>query len=88
MTEHTKRGVAIITGIAKTAHSIGYQLTDEQVNELLTLFEHYPVGGDGKYKDPRPLVAKTYSTGDADLTKQVREVFPWFDPKVDRTLLD
>jgi len=92
MTANTKRGIQIITGIAKTAQPIGQQFTKEQLNNLLELFNHHPSNDDLDYKNPDKLVLWAYSShyfvNDAETAKYIRVVFPWFKPKIDLSLLD
>ena len=84
MTKNTIRGIAIITGITKTALGVNRVFTEkEQLNQLLELFGHRPSGSDGEYIDPHKLVLATYSVhyaaGNNEIAEHVRNVFSWFE---------
>ena len=92
MEENTKRGIEIVAGIANVANKVGQTFTMEQLNELLSLFGQHPSNDDRNYVQPQRLVLSTYreyyDKGDSTTAEIVRKVFPWFDPKVDLSLLD
>ena len=91
----TKRGIAIITGIVKTAtvHEVNQTFTKKELNQLLTLFDHHPSDDDLEYALPHKLVLWTYrernEVGDSETAETIRKVFPWFKPKgeIDEELL-
>jgi len=93
MTPNTIRGIAIITGIAKTAHAVDQIFEVEQLNQLLTLFNQRPSGATTDYVEPHKLVHWTYSAhhaaGNNDIAEYIRKVFTWFKPKgeIDEELL-
>ena len=91
MTQNTKRGIQIITGIAKIAQQVNQKFSKEQLNKLLELFDQYPSNDDREYVMPDKLVLwayrEHYTTSDAEISEYIRNVFPWFDPKVDLSLL-
>ena len=91
MTENTIRGIAVVTGIAKTAHSVNQTFTKEQLNQLLALFDQHLSDKEKDYGEPGKLVLWTYSAlyavGDSETAEKVKQVFPWFDPKIDLSLI-
>jgi hypothetical protein len=91
MTENTRRGIRIVAGIANTAAEVRQTFTKEQLNKLLELFDQHPSNDDVEYANPGKLVLWTYDAyydvGDAETAERIREAFPWFDPKIDRSLL-
>jgi len=94
MTPNTRRGIQIIAGIARIAHAVNQTFTKEQLNQLLELFDQHPEGSKDNdlYFLPDKLVLWTYNayyaTDNAETAEYVKEAFPWFEPKVDLSLLD
>jgi hypothetical protein len=93
MTDNTKRGIAIVTGIANTAHAVNQTFSKEQLNQLLAVFDHHPGGvADAEYVLPEKLILWAYNTHYAisndKMAELIREVFSWFTPPIDRSLLD
>ena len=92
MTEKTKRGIAVIAGIANTAHSVNQTFSKEQLNQLLELFEQRPNNDDREYVEPGKLVLlaydKHYDDGDPETSEHIKRVFIWFNPDIDRSLLN
>ena len=90
MTSNTIRGIKIITGIAKTAHTVDQKFNIDQLNMLLELFNQYPSNDTRGYVEPQKLVLwaykELYDKDDAETAEYIREVFPWFAPNVDRSL--
>ena len=92
MTENTIRGIAVVTGIAKTAHSVNHTFTREQLNQLLALFDQHPSDKEKDYGEPGKLVLWTYKerydAHDSETAEKVKQAFPWFDPKIDLSLIE
>jgi hypothetical protein len=93
MTENTLRGIAIVAGIANTAHAVNRTFSKEQMNQLLALFDHHPGGDeDTEYAEPGKLVLWTYNAhyaaGNVQTAEAVSKTFTWVTLKVDPSLFD
>jgi hypothetical protein len=91
MIDNTIRGIAIITGIANTAHFAGVTFTKKELNTLLNLFDHQPITKDGAYVMPDKLVAaaikKHQDNGDAKTADAIKAAFPRANKDIDLSLL-
>lgn len=87
MIDNTLEGIILVEGIVQTAYLIERHFTVEQLNQLLDLFDHKTAEGN-PYSDPSNLVSKAYKNCSITIAVHFKDVFPWFVPKIDRTLLE
>jgi hypothetical protein len=92
MEENTKRGIAIVTKLTNLAHEFSQTFNKEQLNQLLELFGQRPINDGREYVSPDRLVHSTYRVlydkGDGKTAETLKEVFTWFIPEVDLSLLE
>jgi len=77
-----ERGIAIITGIAKTADEVKQTFTKDQLNQLLELFGLHPSDGETECNKSYPLVPCALSDLN-DMSECFIRVFPWLKSEDD-----
>jgi hypothetical protein len=87
MHDNTLEGIIIVEGIVYTAYLVNRSFTKEQLTEFLKIFGHKTAEGN-PYTDPVNLVSQTYKNCSFSTAIHFKDVFPWFTPNIDRTVLE